>query len=508
MSDDYYSHYKPLRNLSKKFEIVDTVLNCWLLSQHILNNRPLPYNYSKFARILASIKPFPIWELSIVLAEVILNSDKRNAISKTLGKHDDFAEILNTVKKVCNDFSEIHLKDEGNVLFTLHRIPHQQFFWQSRGIEKTLTRYYKIYNTTCIETHFIKKLGVSQIGITALLLELIRHFNHHQIINLNLISNKYPNYSQPIFEYLKKITIDLVTLQQKLKENQRIDDSWEYTFNPVIQFPLVTLNSGDFEKVLCPFPFLLQRRLTNGLYFDIVDESRNFSDAFGMSFQNYVGELLRAVFSSSIFQVTEESEFMMGKKIKHGIDWILSDGTANIFIECKTKRLRSKGMVDFDSDELRSDIEILSTAIVQTYKNITLATSGNSNWIYDNKPVFPLVITLEDWHIISPVMRAKIDEAVRLKLDSARMSSELLVSMPYTISSIESFESASRAIQEKGINHFMSVKVNDEYRNWDISNFSNFYFKDIESSKDQIFPNDFQSLLGKILDFCNQKTIN
>jgi hypothetical protein len=326
-------------------------------------------------------------------------------------------------------------------------------------------------------------------------LQLTAHFRINSNLNLETLEKACPYNSENVRKFLNKITIDIDLLKTKLIENQKFDDSWEYTANPFEQYPLVTLKKNTFTNVSCPFPQLLQKRISEGLYFDVVDDTPIFSDSFGKSFQDYVGDVLKKIFSNENFEVIPETDFMNGKKISHGVDWILTDDTASLFVECKTKRLRLKSKFDLESEEFVKDIDKLSEAISQTYKNVTLAINGKSNWEYNKKPIYPILITLEDWLIISPTIRENLNDLVREKLIKAGLNPKLMVTMPFTISSINSFEIASSTIRENGINSFMSVKVNDEFNNWDISNFSREFFKDNYYYENEIFPEDLEKFM-------------
>jgi hypothetical protein len=431
----------------------------------------------------------------IILREVVLNSDRTFYKSKSIGNYSDFANIINMVKKVCNDIAKVHLQNNNNIRLTLHRIPHQQFHWQSSISTNIMMRYHKIYTNKYLENHVIGKLGISHTELLTMSLQLTAHFRINSNLNLETLEKACPYNSENVRKFLNKITIDIDLLKTKLIENQKFDDSWEYTANPFEQYPLVTLKKNTFTNVSCPFPQLLQKRISEGLYFDVVDDTPIFSDSFGKSFQDYVGDVLKKIFSNENFEVIPETDFMNGKKISHGVDWILTDDTASLFVECKTKRLRLKSKFDLESEEFVKDIDKLSEAISQTYKNVTLAINGKSNWEYNKKPIYPILITLEDWLIISPTIRENLNDLVREKLIKAGLNPKLMVTMPFTISSINSFEIASSTIRENGINSFMSVKVNDEFNNWDISNFSREFFKDNYYYENEIFPEDLEKFM-------------
>ena len=42
----FYEEYKPFRNYMRRFSLVDSLIDVWRYSSHILNNKPLPLDYA------------------------------------------------------------------------------------------------------------------------------------------------------------------------------------------------------------------------------------------------------------------------------------------------------------------------------------------------------------------------------------------------------------------------------------------------------------------------------
>jgi hypothetical protein len=439
----------------------------------------------------------PAWELMVLLREVVLNSEGSNL--KSINNQADLASVINHIKS----FDEITSNpDITNVLLQLHRIAHLQFPWQRSTNINVLLRYLKIYKNGELSEIILEKLGLLPIQIMILGLLLQRHFKSNSKLDLNSFIKGHPHSNNEIYAYLKKLTIDIDDLKFILKESQQYDERWMYTWNPLESTPLITLEKNNYNLVYCPFPDLLHKRITEGVYFDIVENSTKFSQSFGISFQEYVGEVLEAVFSSSNYNVIPESEFKKGKKIHHGIDWILSDETANLFIECKTKRLRLDSKVELESASLIKDLDTLSDAIVQTYKNINFALNGESNWKKNENPIYPVIITLEDWFLLSPPIKVDIEGRVKDKLVKSGLPIGLIKNMPYTITSVNSFELASHSIFETGIKTFMSLKLNEEYDGWDLKEFSNQVFPITKVKKRFIFPEELELFKEEARKLC------
>jgi hypothetical protein len=69
---------------------------------------------------------------------------------------------------------------------------------------------------------------------------------------------------------------------------------------------------------------------------------------------------------------------------------------------------------------------------------------------------------------------------------------EYLKTMPFTLTSVNSFEIACNSILENGIQKFMDLKVQKEYQTWDMKEFSMQVMPAKEKNKNCIFPEVLQ----------------
>jgi extradiol dioxygenase family protein len=97
-----------------------------------------------------------------------------------------------------------------------------------------------------------------------------------------------------------------------------------------------------------------------------------------------------------------EEPYLIAGQTLHGVDWVLSDSTGHLFIESKTKRLTINAKTLSDTASLDKDLSVMAMAVVQHYRNIRDAQDGRTKWADDGLPIFPLILTLEDWFIFSP----------------------------------------------------------------------------------------------------------
>ncbi|NPT61163.1 hypothetical protein [Paraburkholderia elongata] len=155
----------------------------------------------------------------------------------------------------------------------------------------------------------------------------------------------------------------------------------------------------------------------------------------------------------------DEAEYKVGRQVKHGVDWIVGDGTANLFVECKTKRLRHDAKITVEGEVLEAQLNILAEAIVQLYKNIRDAVDGKTNWTPNQLPIYPLVVTLEEWYLFSPLTTAYVHRQVKTLLERSCIDPRVADDMPYTVASIDEIELVGQIFDRTGLGTFFARKT-------------------------------------------------
>lgn len=205
---------------------------------------------------------------------------------------------------------------------------------------------------------------------------------------------------------------------------------------------------------------------------------------------------MKATCPSPPFSLVAESPYRIGSRTLHGVDWILSDGTGHLFIESKTKRLTVNARTLWDAAELDNDLAVMASAITQHYRNTYDALAGKTAWLPDGLPVFPLILTLENWYFLSPPVQEKLNGHVRRLIGENGIAERMLEQMPYTIASVEEFEIASQIIAKVGINAVMARKVSGGHWGWSLLPFLRTEFpKEMDSVTWRLFGDDWSALI-------------
>jgi len=237
------------------------------------------------------------------------------------------------------------------------------------------------------------------------------------------------------------------------------------------------------------------RRASSGIFFDLVN-SAGFDNAFGYSFQEYVGEVLDLVCKPPQFTIAPEESYYIGSNKFHGADWVVSDATGHLFIEAKTKRLTLGAKFRSDDPLLQKDLGVIATAIVQHYGNIQRALNGKSKWRNDGLPIYPLVLTLEDWFIFSPRISEMLVKEVRRLLAKHGISEQVLSDMPFSIAAVREFEAGIQVIAQVGIGAVMDKKTRGDKRSWSLLPFIGDSFpNEMKNVNWRLFVEDWDKLL-------------
>lgn len=146
-------------------------------------------------------------------------------------------------------------------------------------------------------------------------------------------------------------------------------------FNVLNKRPLIAID----DEIIAPVPRLLAWRISEGLYFDLMDifhkpEGNPFLDYFGKLFEHYVGRLLKWTFGEE--RVIHEPVY--GKGEKRGPDWIVLDGDTAMLFECRSSRLRLDSKVFGQREDLLKDTERIFLDTLRKYPGKIAELQGGS----------------------------------------------------------------------------------------------------------------------------------
>lgn len=456
-----YDAYKPLRNYLRTCNLSAALVDTWQLSRHITDGTPPP-NRRGHPRYTLQGQVFP-WDLPTIAREVVLHArdDGRNRLD-SLGA---IAKLINPLREAGNEGSKLRLRQPDDVLDEMLRIAHQQFPWQQRNTVNALVRYLKTFGSPLIAPVLQQKTGLSVKEFFFLGMAISGHLIRRFDINSDQDYGHFGITRVQAQAFFSRLSTPVKALRARLAADHAVDARWDYIWNALEATPLIALDPRYPNRLHCPVPALLLRRFSGGLYYDLYDIP-SFGDAFGRAFEAYVGEVVGVAFHTPAYVVHSEQPYNVGKDLHHGPDWIICGLDANLFVECKTKRVTQLAKSEPGNVAMRDDIGKIADAIVQHYRNILEAHQGLSTWQPNSLPTVPFVVTFEDWFFLGEQMHEVLAQGVNDRLAKKGMDTNLPSTMPYSVMSAREFENCCGTIAEVGIKAFFDGKREGEYVHW------------------------------------------
>lgn len=491
-----YEQYKPFRNYLRRLDAFSSLIDVWRYTLHVMENQPLPTDYAiGFNPVLNGSVRLHIhpWDLDLLSRELLLNAGSGGG---RLNQWNCLAEAINHIRRIDEVISGATLPTKQiDILFELHRIAHRQFPWQTNKGISPLTRAWKVFGASSVDAIVKRELGMTMKEMVRLGMAVAGHFMHtgglstHQDYGILGITPEAKD------AFFSRVSSPLKALRANLAKHQSLNEDWVYSWNPLEATPLVAFDDAHPDRVICPIPRYFLHRVSGGLFYDLV-KSADFDNPFGSSFQSYIGEVLRTTCPQPPFQIHSEEPYYIGSNLLHGIDWLVSDRTGNLFIESKTKRLTVSAKTLSDTAALDRDLRVMAAAIAQTYRNVRDALDRKTKWIPNGLPNYPLILTLEDWFIFSPRVNEMLNAHINQLLDEAHISRQVLQEMPYTIASAHEFEISIQVMAQAGITSVMKKKTMPNHRWWSLMPFIHSEFKDYLSKVNwRLFFEDWDDLL-------------
>lgn len=503
VNQNIYKAYKPLRNHLSKVEVVDSLYVIWAYIRNIEKGVPFPKNIDAgryFANFdfIQKIRILAPWELEILAREIIIHSYLNLPSPHTFRAVNYFGRAIDKLKAIDGAVSKEYLRAENVISELEGRLAHRQFAWQiSRDYKAHLPRYFKIFSHPKVTKIIESAVGLSVHKIFGIGVILWNHFNEKFVsTSINFDLPEINNTDVANFE--KIFFIEISALKEVLKREVQVNHKFNYSFHSLKRFPILCNSTEKGVMLICPFPDLVFKQITGGIYYLIKEWTGEAGNALGEAFQEYIGDLLNACELKSDYTIIRE-ERMEGSG-KDTVDWIVTDGDSALFIECKTTRLTMHTKEELSSNEkVEKDVEKIAKAILQIYKTIRdyRADLYPNLRFKENLKIYPIVITMEEWFLMGNRL-AEVHKKVSAFMLEENFDIKWLELMPYSICSAQEFELIAQLLNEFGIPTLIHNKQTDkEMRGWTYHAFLSGKYREQISKFKEIFPLD--SIFKEIL---------
>lgn len=433
------------------------------------------------------------WELDILCRELLRYASRWG--TRKIADWDELADAINHVKDIHEDVHKAHSDIlDAKLMSEVFRIQNQQFPWQTRPSSRWLVRYLKIFGVKELDAMIIQKVGLPIEKILRIGMAFFAIYMKQFAQSIPIQVGKNFATAEEVSLFVKHFSSQFLNLFEEAEKHSSLGEDFIYVRNPLVVSPLVLHDLNGPIELICPIPNYLIRRVSEGLYYEICGMP-NFSDVFGPAFQNYVGEMFEAADRAGTFAITSEQKYIFKGSPKHTIDWIVSDKTANLFVECKTKRFTYLAKTKIlDSSALDADVIEFGKGVAQTYKALQAALDGEHPlWKHDKRPIYPVVVMLEDFYSVGlyePIRKVAFEQ-----LQKAGIDAKLMEQHPFTLVSVWDLELAVLIMSNVGIETFMSKKVDGERKEWDMQAYTMNNFKDeLKGLNGNLFPKEMDRI--------------
>ncbi len=224
-----------------------------------------------------------------------------------------------------------------------------------------------------------------------------------------------------------------------------------YNLNPLRKLPILRMPSGAY---LVPLPSFLLRRITHGLYYDLIELDRaGYVEMVGRAFNAYVGRLL-------------DGHQATGLDSSEGRTWVVSDASNALMIRSITRPFGALSRATGNREHLTADLAREGGVVdcvqgLQEMMDASGEASHNATAIEGRRPI-GLLVALEDFYLANGrLIRGIIDEELRRRGQPA-MAARIQLAH---ITGLEAICAVSQTA-DLGLAAAMADKCDDEDLRW------------------------------------------
>jgi|GEM_PF-863893 len=506
--DDFvFGKYTTLRNYIRKADLFLSLQAIWAHCNHqqlknfelpkFITGEPPKYRSAGSQEVVLQYGLAP-WELEIIARELLIHAPVIGG-SKNFCIWDHLSGAVNKLKSLENDIGGRYITVE-NVLNETKRISHRQFPWQQIPNLNKMIRYWKIYSK--LSSHFEGVFSVSFSHFYAITMSLFGTFTHQFALTYPPRVELGSINMDTLVLVLQLVSLDYLDIKQKLKSELSMFHDYVYAYNSLIGYPLIKIDFGNKTYLTCPLPTLFLNRITDGVYYNLIDDRNINADKIkndlGSAFQSYVGEYITATTESTL-RLLPEQRYGSSHHRKDTVDWVAIDHNNDaLFIECKSKRMTTLAKAELDDGgQLDNDLSLLAEAIKQAYERLLDYQNGMYPSLFvKTRRQFIVIATLEEWYLFGDFLNVRLNELVKEKLIQAKIDLSILEKSPFFIASTSTIEQLSHILAKHKIEDiFDELVVDRDKRLWHIDTYILKKYRELLNNSNNPFDREFNEFV-------------
>jgi hypothetical protein len=499
MPNNAYGSWTPLRNALRKLDLNDTlsVIRAYSAFRTLRTRTPFPTDMEVHPSVYSDVRTILPWDMEILAREAIIVCSSQPSTKYTARKWNTFSNLVNKLREVDNYISEYLVSDEKILQEVTVRLAHQQFKYQTEYPNMLgLVRYSRIFGHAAVEPIIKTKTGLSAKQLFTIGAGFwFQYTSQYLGIYYPLDTLALPGITQADCDkFMQLYSLPIKQIKQRLTAERKLDDTFMYQFHALQSHPLIFTELNGRPAYICPMPTLFFWRITSGLFYDLIKE-RGFDQAFGTSFQDYIGEMLKKTLDGTSATVYPEEPDTRPKRA----DWIIDQPTSFMLVECKTKRMTIGARTTIqDSNELHAQLEVVAEAVVQSYQALEAYKNGKyrpQHYPYDPaKCPCICVVTLENWHLMGPQLE-KLREIVKDRLLRVGLDTNLNQQAPFIICSVNELEEFAYLLKTNELTDVVRNYWDDpEKSSWEFISYLRVRYKDEIKSYTYVFADEITNI--------------
>jgi hypothetical protein len=382
--DLFFTYYKKIKSNYKKYYPYDILFGC-------INflHRPTKDDIEELQK-----EP---WLIFLLIKWVFTDDQYSNYNKKPLSL-SEFYKIIQMMKDLGG---KIRMPTEysHHTLF-FRNLAYQQFIYQLNFNIASIGRQLILFNSNDNDDYQKLFYNISGLDILTFLelaiylIAIILNPKNNQI-SIDSFKNIETHYNQTtIYNFLDLFSVRIDELRNQLlassKSKRKIYEYYEQT--SIIYYPFILAN----DRYICLHKKLLHRKIEHCIYDTLKNHNASkFMDYFGNTFEKYIHKGLDYIKLNFLTEKILISKYKFQGKI---VDFLITETTANIFIDAKAVEMAYLGKVTYDplivSDKINNSIIKAIEQALNTNKNI-----HNLNIKFKSYNNYLLVITYKELYL-------------------------------------------------------------------------------------------------------------
>ncbi|MBI5557077.1 MAG: hypothetical protein HY885_05520 [Deltaproteobacteria bacterium] len=381
-----YEDYKVLRNKIRNYDPLSIVLPCITKLHEISKNA-----------VYANGGYYP-WGLLYLIKIAFLEGGKNSNKTATIENINCALDYVNELAKESRFFNG----EKGGASKFMRTLAFQQFWFQRSITSSDLARQLLIFDGAAAAKLNEEFLAITGLEINTFLQMLLSAWSGFiDVSGRNYITKEWfapLGFSEKVIEsFFLLVALSVEDTKQFFERHyENTEDKLlqltEQT--PLKQYPFLRIN----DRYYCYSPYVLQEKIKHAIYDKLKDaQGRDFTQAFGVIFENYINRLMDENNLSYIPEVRLKEIF----KKRRVCDAVLELCDAVVLIEVKGVEMHPYAQINPTNAVLTTQ---LKTSIIKSFEQIyefghLLKNTEEGRTILKDKALFAIVVTYKEMYL-------------------------------------------------------------------------------------------------------------